>query len=92
MGVLPLQFRKGEGVEPLGLTGHEVFSIEGLDDQLQPGQELEIRAAGEDQVKSFTVITRIDSPVEVDYYRNGGILQTVLRHLHRDAGTRSGSD
>ncbi|MEE9173763.1 MAG: aconitate hydratase, partial [Thermoplasmata archaeon] len=86
MGVLPLQFTEGEGVEPLGLTGHEVFAIEGLADDLQPGQELMVRAEGKDQAKSFTVRARIDSPVEAVYYRNGGILPTVLRNLLRESG------
>jgi aconitate hydratase len=86
MGVLPLQFREGEGVEALGLTGHELFNIEGLNDQLQPGQELTVRVVEEDQIKSFRVNVRIDSPVEVNYYRNGGILQTVLRNLLRESG------
>ncbi len=86
MGVLPLQFREGEGVEALGLTGHELFNIEGLNDQLQPGQDLTVRVVEEDQIKSFTVTARIDSRVEINYYRNGGILQTVLRNLLRGAG------
>ncbi|MCJ2554855.1 MAG: aconitate hydratase AcnA [Candidatus Thermoplasmatota archaeon] len=86
MGVLPLQFREGEGVEALGLTGHELFDVEGLNDKLQPGQELTVRVVEEDQIKSFRVNVRIDSPVEVNTYRNGGILQTVLRNLLRESG------
>lgn len=89
MGVLPLQFQHGEGVEALGLTGHEVFAIEGLDDDLQPGQELTVRAEEKDETKSFTVIARVDSPVEINYYRNGGILQTVLRKLMRGSGEQA---
>jgi aconitate hydratase len=87
MGVLPLQFKSGESVESLGLTGHEVFHIEGLNDDLQPGQEITVRAEGEDGTKTFTTITRIDSPVEVNYYRNGGILHTVLRNMLKEGSS-----
>jgi aconitate hydratase len=80
MGVLPLQFKPGEGWAELGLTGREVYDILGIDDSLQPKQELTVIAVGEDgREKTFTVTARIDTPVEVEYYRNGGILQTVLR-------------
>ncbi|MCC6612213.1 MAG: aconitate hydratase AcnA [Anaerolineae bacterium] len=80
MGVLPLQFKDGESIESLGLSGHETFDIVGLDDKLQPKQLLIVRATAEDgSVKTFEVICRADTPVEVEYYRNGGILQTVLR-------------
>ena len=78
---LPLEFKAGEGAASLGLDGTEVFSIEGLDDSLEPGQSLVVRAVGESGEKSFETLVRIDSPVEVDYYRNGGILHTVLRAL-----------
>jgi aconitate hydratase len=81
MGVLPLQFQEGEGREQLGLTGEEVYDIEGLDDDLKPGQELEVVARGDGEEKRFTVICRIDTPVEINYYRNGGILHTVLRRM-----------
>ncbi|HIC69786.1 MAG TPA: aconitate hydratase, partial [Candidatus Latescibacteria bacterium] len=81
MGVLPLQFQDGEGREQLGLTGEEVYDIEGLDDDLKPGQELEVVARSEGGEQRFTVICRIDTPVEIDYYRNGGILHTVLRRM-----------
>ncbi len=83
MGVLPLQFRPGENAETLGLTGLETYDVEGLDDHLRPRQELTVRAwmaAGE---KRFVAIVRIDSPVEVEYYRNGGVLHTVLRQMIR---------
>jgi aconitate hydratase len=82
MGVLPLQFQPGESAASLGLTGREVYDVEGVDDDLSPGQEVTLRAtdpAG--GVKTFTAIVRIDSPVEVDYYRNGGVLHTVLRSM-----------
>ena len=81
MGVLPLQFREGEGREQLGLSGEEVYDVLGLDDSLQPGQELEVAARGDSGEKRFTVLCRIDTPVEIDYYRNGGILNTVLRRM-----------
>ena len=81
MGVLPLQFQDGEGREQLGLTGEEVYDIEGLDDDLKPGQELEVVARSEGGEQRFTVICRIDTPVEINYYRNGGILHTVLRRM-----------
>jgi aconitate hydratase len=82
MGVLPLQFKPGEGVESLGLTGQEIFSIEGLSDDLIPQSEITVRARKADGSElTFGAIVRIDTPVEVDYYRNGGILHTVLRNM-----------
>ena len=81
MGVLPLQFQEGEGREQLGLTGEEEFDIAGLDDDLQPGQEIEVGARGEGGETRFTTVCRIDTPVEINYYRNGGILHTVLRRM-----------
>ncbi len=84
MGVLPLQFRVGENAGSLGLSGHEVFDVDGISDQIQPGQEITVRATVENGgVRTFTAICRLDTAVEVNYYRNGGILQTVLRHLLR---------
>jgi aconitate hydratase len=84
MGVLPLQFMPGEGADELGLDGTEYYSTIGLNDGLKPGQEIEIRAIKEDGSKVvFKTICRIDTPVEVEYYRNGGILQTVLRNFLR---------
>jgi aconitate hydratase len=84
MGVLPLQFKDGQSAESLGLTGREVFNIAGISDAIQPRQELQVRAAREEgKVITFKVITRLDTPVDVDYYKNGGILQTVLRNLMR---------
>ena len=82
VGVLPLEFKPGESASSLGLTGHEAFDIEGLGDEIRSRQELTVtaRAAG-GTTKSFRVLGRLDSPVEVKYYRNGGILQTVLRSL-----------
>jgi len=86
MGVLPLQFMPGEGRKTLGLTGEEVFHIEGLRD-LRPRQEVVVRAVRPDGSEfTFRTIARIDTPVEVEYYRNGGILQTVLRKLWKGQG------
>jgi len=94
MGVLPLQFKQGDTRTSLGLTGHEVYDIEGLSNELAPKQELTVVARAPDTadvIKRFTVIARMDTPVEVQYYRNGGILQTVLRQLasvEKDEGGR----
>jgi len=84
MGVLPLQFLPGDGVEKLGLTGHETFDfqIRGPGGSVEPMQQVSVTATDPDgQVKTFTTTARLDTPVEVDYYRNGGILHTVLRQL-----------
>jgi aconitate hydratase len=82
MGVLPLQFKPGESGKLLGLTGYETFEILGLDDNLAPGQTYHVRATKDDgNVIEFEVISRIDTPVEANYFKNGGILQTVLRRL-----------
>ena len=81
MGVLPLQFLENEGAEALGLTGHEVFDIQ-VDDSLQPRQTVSVTARDPDgKTKSFQTILRIDTPVEMDYYRHGGILHMVLRNM-----------
>ncbi len=81
MGVLPLQFKDGEGAETLGITGEETFSIKNLPEDLQPGQEVNLEIAQDDQVKSVKLIVRLDTPVEVDYYKHGGIMPYVLRQL-----------
>jgi aconitate hydratase len=82
MGVLPLQFKDGENRESLGLTGHEVFSVSGIAEGLETGKELAVTAAGDNgPSKEFTVIARIDTLNELDYYKHGGILQFVLRAL-----------
>jgi aconitate hydratase len=82
MGVLPLQFKDGDSVESLGLTGHEVFVIEGLAGAEEIPREITVRAEreGGDPVE-FPVTVRIDTPNEQRYYRHGGILQLVLREL-----------
>ncbi|MBU1702215.1 MAG: aconitate hydratase AcnA [Candidatus Eisenbacteria bacterium] len=82
MGVLPLQFLPGEGRESLGLTGHEIFNIDGIGDNLEPGQQLAIRAVGDGgKESSFKAVVRIDTPQEMLFCRHGGILPYVLRRL-----------
>ena len=84
MGVIPLQFTGGESATTLGLTGHETYDVEGITD-LSPGAELTVRATSEGaQTKEFKARARVDSPVEVEYLRNGGILQSVLRQLLKE--------
>ncbi|HET9949389.1 MAG TPA: aconitate hydratase [Longimicrobiales bacterium] len=84
MGVLPLVFRKGESLASLGLTGREVYDIEGIADGLEPGAAVRVTATAEDgSVVRFEAVARLDSDVDVEYYRNGGILQTVLRKMAR---------
>jgi hypothetical protein len=82
MGVLPLEYVAGQSRDSLGLTGHEVFDV-AVDDGVKPRQLLTVTAIHPQtgKVTTFTAQCRIDTPVEVDYYRNGGILQTVLRKL-----------
>ena len=82
MGVLPLQFLQGEGVEELGLTGREVFTIQGLSDEIQPQASVTVIAEKENGERvEFSAIARLDTQVDVIYYRNGGILHTVLRNM-----------
>ncbi|MBN1834361.1 MAG: aconitate hydratase AcnA [Spirochaetales bacterium] len=89
MGVLPLEFVEGAGIDSLGLSGEEVFSVEPVQ---SPGQSLSVTARrpgepGAGGEVRFQVRARLDTPVEMEYYRNGGILQTVLRDLGRRAGS-----
>ena len=82
MGVLPLQFMEGQSADSLGLDGTETFSTVGLNDDITPGQEVTIRVENRDgSVIRIQTVCRIDTPVEVEYYQNGGILQTVLREF-----------
>jgi len=82
MGVLPLEFMPGENAESLGLTGLEVFALEGLAWDFQPRKKIDVRARGADgKEKTFTAIARVDTPFEAAYYRNGGILPYVLRQM-----------
>jgi aconitate hydratase len=82
MGVLPLQFVEGEGGETHSLTGREVLSVRGLAGELKPRQKVTVDVTRPDGKKgSFEAVVRLDTPVEINYYRNGGILHTVLRKL-----------
>lgn len=81
MGVLPLQFLPGQNAESVGLTGTEAFDILGLDDDLAPRTTVSVVAHGESGDITFEAMVRLDGGIEVDYYRNGGILPAVLRRL-----------
>jgi aconitate hydratase len=81
MGVLPLEFKADENRESLGLTGQEVFHIEGVAG-LAPGKSISVKAKSPDgKEKQFTAKARVDTPEEVSYYHHGGILQYVLRQM-----------
>jgi aconitate hydratase len=83
MGVLPLQFEEGQSWKSLGLTGQEYFDLE-LPQEVAPGQSLTVRAGqGNGEAREFQVQVRLDTPVEVRYWKNGGILHTVLRDMAR---------
>jgi aconitate hydratase len=85
MGILPLQFKAGETKESLGLTGREVYSIDGIASGLQPRQDLTVRATREDgSLLTFQVTAVLNSSVEVSYYENGGLLPAVLRKLLKE--------
>jgi aconitate hydratase len=81
MGVLPLQFAEGESAKGLGLTGEETYSIRGIAEGLGIGSRLHVTASSEGRDKTFEAIARIDTPVELEYYQDGGILPYVLRRL-----------
>ena len=82
MGILPLQFKAGQNAESLGLTGHETLTIRGLAGEIRPRQDVTVEVERKDGSKgSFTATARLDTPVDINYYRNGGILQTVLRKM-----------
>lgn len=78
MGILPMQFKSGESADSLGLTGKEQFSIDLNQGNLQVGQDIKVTT---ECGKSFTVTCRLDTEPEVDYLKNGGILNYVLRKL-----------
>ena len=85
MGLLPLQFKPGENAASLGLTGRETFDVTGIAGGITPGQDVQIHAVGDDGSSvDFAVTCRIDTQVEVDYHRNGGVLHTVLRRMLRE--------
>jgi aconitate hydratase len=82
MGVLPLQFINEENIQSLGITGEETFDLKGLEGDIKPQQQVTLvinRVDG--SKKEVTVLLRIDTPIEVDYYKHGGILPFVLRQL-----------
>jgi aconitate hydratase len=82
MGVLPLQYENGQSRESLGLTGEETYAVRGIAEGLGIGSAVEIVARAEDGAeKSFRAVARIDTPVELEYYRHGGILPYVLRQI-----------
>src|SRR2546430_8542989 len=82
MGVLPLQFPDGTTAQSLGLDGSEIFSITGFSDAVKPGQNVTLEIEDKDRRKrSVPVTLRVDTPIEIDYYRHGGILPFVLRQL-----------
>jgi aconitate hydratase len=84
MGILPLQFPAGQSSESLELDGTETFDIQGIADGLEPGGLVRVQARKADgSITAFEAIVRLDTAVELDYYRNGGILQTVLRQMLR---------
>jgi aconitate hydratase len=83
MGVLPLQFSPGETRETLGLTGEETYAVQGIADGLGIGSRVEVVARAGGGERRFQAIARIDTPVELEYYRHGGILPFVLRQLMR---------
>ena len=85
MGVLPLQFKPGENFNKFNLKGEEFFSITGIEKSFTPGKELEVTATDKSNKSTrFTVISRLDTEIEVNYYQNGGILQTVLRQMMKE--------
>ena len=82
MGVLPLQFKPGESAETFGITGKETLTIVGVSGDWVPRQDVTVDMVRADGSRTaFVVIARLDTPVEINYYRNGGILQTVLRKM-----------
>ncbi|MBU4610831.1 aconitate hydratase AcnA [Achromobacter sp. GG226] len=86
MGVLPLQFKGGDSAQSLGITGSETYDITGLENGIRPQQDVKLHIHRADGTKQeVTVLLRIDTPIEVDYYQHGGILPFVLRQLLADA-------
>lgn len=83
MGVLPCEFVEGATRQSLGLTGFETLEFLGLGESLKPRQRLTVNATENGKTKTFEVMVRIDTPEELQYFRNGGILPYVLRNLAR---------
>ena len=80
MGILPLQFLENQTASSVGLTGEEIFEIEGMA-MLKVGNKIIVKTKKDSQEKTFEALVRIDTPVELEYFKNGGILQYVLRGL-----------
>ncbi|MCE4607360.1 MAG: aconitate hydratase AcnA [Caldisphaeraceae archaeon] len=85
MGVLPLEFMPNEGPDELGLDGSEVYDIIGIEDGLEPKKIITVRAKKDGKVTEFRARVRLDTPIEVEYYKHGGILQYVLRKLNKES-------
>jgi len=84
MGILPLQYLPGQSAQTLGLTGLEEYDLTGIAGGLAPGRQITVRACRPDGTDStFSVLVRLDTAAEVEYYRNGGILHTILRRMLR---------
>ena len=82
MGVLPLQFKLHENAQTLGLKGDEIYSIKNIGQDLYPGKEVIIEARSQDNsIKTFSAFVRLDTPKEIQYYLNGGIMNTILAQL-----------
>jgi aconitate hydratase len=82
MGILPLQFAPGQNAESLDLTGKQRLTVQGINGKLTPRQQMTVEVERPDGTRtSFVATARLDTPVEVNYYRNGGILQAVLRKM-----------
>lgn len=81
MGVLPLEFKKGESAETLKIKGNETFDISGIQN-IKPLSDLTVRVKKDNgEIFTFDVVVRLDSDVDIEYYQNGGILHTVLRKM-----------
>jgi aconitate hydratase len=92
MGILPLEFLPGQSLVSVGLTGRESFTIHGIERGLEPRSRLQVQARADDGTESTVEVTcRIDGPIELDYYRNGGILPAVLRRLARESQAETAS-
>jgi aconitate hydratase len=85
MGVLPLQFEPGQDAASLGLQGDETFNVRGVGTGLRPGGRVQVEAiTATGGRRTFSADVRIDTPAEVEFFRNGGILHTVLRQILRE--------
>jgi aconitate hydratase len=87
MGILPLQFMPGQNAQSLGLTGREEYDVLGLSSGISQRQQAKVRVRDEAGERTIDVIVRLDGPVELEYYRQGGILPAVLRRLAAPSGS-----